>query len=629
MLALDIETDGLRFMHDNIVAIGVMKDTDDDVTVFTAEDWQDEDDYFRAYLESVFETELIVVHNSVFDIPFICKYFGIPVPNRVWDTLVMERLLTAGLDLSVSLAEVTKRILKEELDKTQQTTFVAGKLLNREQIAYLKKDVSNLFPIRQAQVDEIGASEIGDVADIEESVTPVFLKMVTKGIPVNREKLEEYVKQVDHDKYIKAEVLWEKLTPHVMKERIAKYDAQREKLSYWLDGLEEAKQKGKTYEREYRDSFKRPPKPKMDESFINLDSPSQVQTALESLGIKSENTSRSAIKSILPSLSGENQKVVSDLLEYKRLSKLSNAFGEKLLAYLDYQGNLHGIFNQYGTDTGRPTCKEPNLLQIPATDEFRRLFYGGHDHSLVFADYAQMELRLVAELSRDAVMIQAFQEGLDLHSYTASLMWNLPYESIPDRARKIAKNINFMVLYGGGHNKLRSMLAPEGVFLSEQEARDAMDTWRKTYWRAAHAIKQWGEQAYRYGQTHTAFGRPRHFEVDKARSKGDVFRIQRQGANHVIQGTNADITKLAMVLVDDALGDMGYIALQIYDEIVVMAKHGHERDVMRILYHSMVAAAEEVLVQCPVGVECYHSPTWSEKDAIATYDGRRFYGAVA
>lgn len=266
-------------------------------------------------------------------------------------------------------------------------------------------------------------------------------------------------------------------------------------------------------------------------------------------------------------------------------------------------------------------CSDPNLLQMPSDDKkappekrFRRVFRADDGKLMIVADYSQMELRILAQMSRDPRMREAFSEGFDLHTYTASLMFGVAFDAVTDKQRKTAKTLNFGICYGMGPNKLRATLAAEAIYYTPLEARKALDDWKRSYPDAAAWLIKQQSLALQQGWTATPLGRRRHFHLEHLKDEGERGMVKRRGANHVIQGANADVTKLAMVLIHENLNGRGNIVLNVYDEIVTEVDEEIAPLALDLVRESMVMAAQSVLVDVPVTVDAVISHSWSEAD---------------
>jgi len=283
------------------------------------------------------------------------------------------------------------------------------------------------------------------------------------------------------------------------------------------------------------------------------------------------------------------------------------------------QGTLHGGFRQIGTATGRPASVKPNLLNMPATAAFRRCFVAGPGYALVVADFSQMELRELAEFSQDPAMIDALVTGRDLHLETAAAIFNVPLEEVTDTQRKVGKTLNFGVGYGMAKYAMQYQLAGQKIFVSVEQADEYIKAWRKKFREGWAWIENQGKQALKHGYTETLLGRRRYFERWHREMPRDVEgKIRREGANFPIQGGNADVTKLAMILIQEELQPLGgSVVLQVYDEIVSEVPLEHAQRAKEIVIESMTQAAETILTTVPVKVDCVISSTWAEEDNIA------------
>lgn len=676
LLGLDIETTGLDHRTDDIVVVAVAFEDDREELFDPLEEGNFMETLFRSWGQNV-----IIGHNLSFDLRFINEKYGIGYPESSWDTMLAERLLTAGLlDEEVNLKFVAGKYLGMEMDKTLTTTFKNFREMTPEQIEYVKKDVRSVVEIAKQQRVLLEQHKLGKVWELERACLPIFTEMVRKGIMVDRTVLDPLIAEAEARHAILGKQLTEIMTPLVEWKRIEKRDEMQADLDAWLNRLEVAtlefeeewilampplesdlfdtieyvdhperregwnekwldtkinrkdkKPEGmrryvKAKQKEWREKTdengklvnKRPDAPKLDTSLINLNSPFQPKDAFRGLGVELPDMKGKTLLAAVPDAPEEAKRVLTMFAEWKKLEKLLSSFGKKIIELMDDEGALHGDFKQIGTDTGRPTCSKPNMLQMPSkkTDpRFRSAFVPRQGNLFVVADYSQIELRIMAELSGDPAMVKAFTDGLDLHSYTASLMFNVPLEDVDDRQRMTAKTINFGILYGMGPKKLRETLAGEGIEMSMEEATRAVKQWKNSYRLAAAKIQEWQTSVLKLGYTETPLGRKRFFDLSTD-DRGEIFGIQRAGANHVIQGTSADITKLAMVLIHDMLDGCGTIVLQVYDEIVVEVEEQYATWAKEVVEIAMLNAAEAILSTVPVAVDAVVSRSWNEDDAI-------------
>jgi DNA polymerase I-like protein with 3'-5' exonuclease and polymerase domains len=316
--------------------------------------------------------------------------------------------------------------------------------------------------------------------------------------------------------------------------------------------------------------------------------------------------------------------LVEPLIAFARADKIVTAFGASLLNALDNNGILHGGWRQIGTATGRPSCSEPNLLNIPSSSSFRGYFRAREGQVFIVADYSQMELRELAEFSGDAAMIDAFRNGVDLHALTASAIFGTPVAEVTDDQRKRAKIVNFGISYGMHGSGLRRAMMGWGIRVTPDEADTYLERWRKTFSAAWAWIEAKGQEGVKRGYVATPLGRRRYFNIEelaRLELKERLYRegkIRREAANHPIQGGNADVTKLAMALIQEHIAPLGgSVVLQVYDEIVSEVPAAVAREAREIVIASMIAAAETVLTTVPVAVDAVISPSWNEKEALA------------
>lgn len=264
--------------------------------------------------------------------------------------------------------------------------------------------------------------------------------------------------------------------------------------------------------------------------------------------------------------------IISDILSYRELKKLLSTYIDNIPDMVGNDGRLHARFLQSGTTTGRMSSQNPNLQNIPIRTErgknIRSAFVASDGYELVALDYSQIELRVAAFLSGDEKLIDIFKSGGDIHAAVASEMFGVSPECVDMEMRRRAKVINFGILYGMGVNALRQSLGT-----TREEAQQFYNDYFKNFSGVAHYLEQVKADATRLGYTQTHFGRRRHFEG--LRSKLPFIRAQaeRMAINAPIQGTQADIIKIAMALIDEyivqhKLENDVHLLLQVHDELV-------------------------------------------------------------
>ena len=267
---------------------------------------------------------------------------------------------------------------------------------------------------------------------------------------------------------------------------------------------------------------------------------------------------------------------------------------------------LHADFRQIGAPTGRFSCTNPNIQQVPHALEYRRCFSGHPEgRKLVIADYSQIELRILAEFSGDQVFTDAFRSGADLHRVTAAQVFNVSVDQVTKDQRDFAKRLNFGVVYGLGAQRF-SIMTGVGVPEAENMLRKYFATYRglDTYLTDA------ANRAVRERQARTASGRLVRFRYDE-QDRQQISMTKRNGKNTPIQGTSADILKRALRLLKDELRDTNaQIVNIIHDEIVVEADADDAKSIAEKVERAMVSAGEEYLKTVPVKVETEIADEW-------------------
>ncbi len=310
---------------------------------------------------------------------------------------------------------------------------------------------------------------------------------------------------------------------------------------------------------------------------FNINSPKQLGVILfEKLGLphgKKTKTGYSTNAEILEELADKHE-IVGEILDYRKGTKLNSTYCEGLLKVADENGRVHTTFNQTVTVTGRLSSTEPNLQNIPVRTELGRnlrkyFITKSDDYLLIDADYSQIELKVLAQMSKDANMINAFRTGMDIHAITASQVFKVDLENVTDELRKRAKAVNFGIVYGIGDFSLSKDLN-----VSKKEAKEYINSYFATYPDIHAFIKTLIEYARENGYAKTMFGRIRYIPELSASNKITQAFGERAAMNSPIQGTAADIIKIAMINVHKAL-KKAYIdarlILQVHDELIIEA----------------------------------------------------------
>lgn len=345
---------------------------------------------------------------------------------------------------------------------------------------------------------------------------------------------------------------------------------------------------------------------------FNINSPKQLGKVLfEDLGLPCKKKTKSGYSTnaeVLESLRYEHP-VVEMVLNYRTLSKLNSTYCEGLLKVIADDGRIHSSFNQTETRTGRISSTEPNLQNIPVRTELgremRRFFRAEKGWVLVDADYSQIELRVLAHISNDENMISAFKNNDDIHAITASEVFNLPLEMVTPIMRSRAKAVNFGIVYGIGAFSLA-----KDIGVTNREASQYIKNYLAHYSSVDEYMKSVVERAKQNGYVETMFGRRRYLpELTSSKHMLRAFG-ERVARNMPIQGTAADIIKIAMIRVNDRIKKENLNArliLQVHDELIVEAPAEEGLVVAQILQEEMENA---VSLSVPLVADAAMGETW-------------------
>lgn len=348
---------------------------------------------------------------------------------------------------------------------------------------------------------------------------------------------------------------------------------------------------------------------------FNINSPKQLGEMLfDTLGLpagKKTERGYSTSAEVLEKLKGKHP-IIPEILEYRAVAKLRSTYAEGLLKAADENGRVHTSFNQTVTVTGRLSSTEPNLQNIPVKTELgremRRFFVARDgDRLLIDADYSQIELRILAHIAQDENMIAAFNSGEDIHAVTASRVFGVPLSDVTPSMRKRAKAVNFGIVYGMGEFSLAG-----DIGVSRKEAGEYIRSYFERYPGIDAYLKAAVEAAKKLGYVETVFGRRRYIpELSSSKASLRAFG-ERVAKNSPIQGSSADIIKLAMINVSRALRDAGLDArliLQIHDELIVEAHKDCAEEAARLLKREM---ENVVHLSVPLTVDLNIGKSWFE-----------------
>ncbi len=349
---------------------------------------------------------------------------------------------------------------------------------------------------------------------------------------------------------------------------------------------------------------------------FNINSPKQLGEILfseDKLGLPGSKKTKSGYSTaadVLEKLAPEHE-IVKDILEYRGLAKLYSTYVEGLLKAQDSDGKIHCNFQQTVTATGRLSCTEPNLQNIPIRLELgrmiRKVFYPRDGFVFVDADYSQVELRVLAHMSGDEGLIDSFNRGDDIHTSTASKIFDVEPEDVTPLMRRTAKAVNFGIVYGES-----SFGLSENLGISRKEAKKYIEDYFKVYPKMKEFLENLKDKAREKGYSETLLGRKR--PIIELSSKNFNIRSfgERVAMNTPIQGTAADIIKIAMVNVDRKLRDSNMksrLILQVHDELLIEAAKEEEDKVYDILKDEMMNA---ISLLVPLEIDIHSGNTWYE-----------------
>lgn len=542
--------------------------------------------YFKPILES---DKLFILQNAKFDLKFFLK-LGINIKN-VYDTFLVECVLTTGLeDRKLGLDAIAMKYCNVVLDKSIRGGIHREGLTTRV-IKYCADDVTYLKQIMDKQLEQVNQYNLQNVVNLENQVTRVFARMEYTGISINKEKWLE-VSEITEKGTIEIEG---KL------DNILKAEP---KLSKYIPKYVQ----GNLFDFEER------------ELDINWGSPLQKLNILKDLGFDTDSTGDRFLQ-----INKDKHPLIKELINYNRYSKLASAFGKEFLKFINKNtGRIHYDVWQI-LSTGRISVSEPNLNQIPSKGELgkqiRNCFIPQQGYKIVGGDYSGMELRIIAEFSKDPLWVNAFNDGQDLHSVLCSATFDIPITDVKQETpfkkgvsyRDIQKTINFGLAYGMSKFKLAdTMQIPVG------EADKIIKKFFKVVPKVEQFLNGLGElaKARGYIKSGQPYGRIRWF--DGFDNKGNFVRqgeIERAGKNTPIQGTNGDIIKSALINVQQFIDDRQLpinILLSVYDEIQTECPEDLSEWWKLELDKLMVESAQKVIKSVPIVVDCKIASYWDK-----------------
>ena len=478
-------------------------------------------------------------HNLKFDIKFL-KRAGVDITGPFFDTFLAHKLLYSRE--RATLTSLTEKYLSITLDKDFQTADwnndVTEPMLN-----YAAADSLVLLPLYGKLVPLLEKHRLNETAELEFKVLPVVADMELTGI------------QVD--------------------------------VTKWKNIIEDVKRQLQQAKDELKEEFK--------DYTINFNSSQQVKQAFKKFGITVTSVDQKVLREYVTDFP-----VIQKYLKYKELSKLLSAFTKSFLEKVT-NSRLHPQYHQLGTETGRFSCTNPNMQQVPK-NEIRTCFIAGQGKKIIKADYSQIELRILAEVTKDKRLVEAFRNGEDVHAITAAAVLKKPLDTITKDERQQAKAMIFGLIYGAGVDTFRRGAYAYGVNLTEAEATKL----RNGFFAAYPSVKQWQQHQGNKAETCTLGGRLRRWQRKDGPPKYNEL------LNSPIQGTGADILKRALVNLYQDVNGTAKIIGTIHDEILLEVVEPEAEAVKGKVERIMKEAGEHYLKSVPVEVDIAVCDTWGD-----------------
>lgn len=503
-----------------------------------------------------------IAHNAKFDTKWVRHHLGCEV-GGIYDTYLASVLISAGEgERRHGLADLVQFFLGRTLDKTEQVSDWAAAELSQSQIEYAAKDAAIMPEVREKVHERIVADGLERVLQLENECVMPIAEMELNGF------------YLDKDRWL---------------EQLAKVTKIQDKTAYELQGMLAAGVAQASL-------FGAPQ--------INLDSQAQVSAALVNLGVPMPETTRAWELQPL----ADQYPVVAKLLEYRGAAKASSSFGENILEFIEpATGRIHADFRQIGAPTGRFACSKPNLQQIPHEEVYRRCFPAPEGRKLVIADYSQIELRIIADISEDANFIAAFESGQDFHSATAAQVFGVKAEDVTPDQRSFAKRLNFGVVYGLGAQRFAMMTG-----ISQTEAENTLRRYFATYPKMDEWLRMQSKNVLTERSARTVSGRLARINFEAA-DRSSIGAAQRYAKNMPIQGTSADILKRALTLLHESLRETsGKLVNIVHDEIVVECDASETGQTIEKLQGAMQKAGSEFVSRVPIKIDIHAADEWSK-----------------
>lgn len=529
-------------------------------------------------------SRVVVLHNAKFDLKFLLQA-GVHVPGRIWDTMLAHQLLHAGENVRHSLASVALRYLGESISKEEQASDWGAPFLTHSQLNYAAEDIRVLVRLRAALKPHLTAAGLFPVFKLESEAIPAIAAMELAGLSLDPTAWPAVVKASEDALALAEGEAMGHLHGFAEIERAREYSRR-------CQVEDEARALALSEGRKRNRKVKPPPA-------FSLGSPAQLLKVLRHIEPSLPNTAKSTLKA------RAHIPAVRAVLEFRQADTFLNAFGHTLPDKRHpATGRIHASYNQLGAKSGRFSCSKPNLQQIPNDQTVRRCFVPAEGNKFVVSDYSQMELRILAEISNDTVMLRAYDNGEDLHTVTASLAFSKSLTEVTKQERSIAKSINFGLAYGMGAASLRSTLSINcKTDLSLSEVEDLQ--------RACLG----GYKGFAEWQQSIAQSKPLELRTLSGRRLLLDSPRYTLALNFPIQGTGADICKVALTDIYNKLNQFvgAKLIACVHDEIILEAPEKDCSELSVILQDCMVKAGQKFLKRVLVEADANVCDSWADK----------------
>ena len=569
-IAFDTETTGLDVMNETILGISFSVHAHEGFYVPLTEDNREG---YLAKLKPLLENEQVgkVGQNLKYDMHILANY-GIEVKGELFDTMLAHYLLQPDLRhnmdfLSESYLGYTPVSIESLIGKKgkNQKTFSSVELEKQKEYAAEDADVTwQLAQTFEVLCKEQALDKV--LREVEMPLVPVLTHMERNGVKLDENFLAAYSEQLNEELIATRTKIFETANTE-----------------------------------------------------FNMDSPKQLGEVLfDQMGIpykgKKTKTGQYATGEDKLMTYAKDYPIVHDILEYRQIAKLRSTYVDALPKLIDPKtGRVHTTFSQATAATGRLSSVNPNLQNIPIRTErgrkVRQAFVpGGEEYIFMAADYSQIELRLIAELSGDAAMLEAFNQGLDIHAATAAKVFDVPLEKVTREMRSNAKTVNFGIIYG-----VSAFGLSQQTNLSRTESKEVIESYFKTYPGIKKYMDENVELAREKGYVTTILGRKRILKDINSRNAILRGHAERNAINTPVQGSAADMIKLAMIDIHAAMKERGMqsmMTLQVHDELVFDALKSEQEELEVLVVEKMQSALP--CLKVPIIAEVGTGTNWLE-----------------